>query len=353
MNQLKYNVLGLMSGTSLDGLDICHAHIWMSDEKWHFSIFEAVTIAYDEDWKNALQNAHLLPEKELNELSKSYGTFLGETINSFILEHKIASIDFISSHGHTVLHNPTQKITLQIGNGPEIWQHTKITTVCDFRLQDVLLGGQGAPLVPIGDQLLFADFAACLNLGGFANISLTANANRIAFDICPVNIVLNALSQQLGFAYDEDGKIARSGKLIPELLEDLNKLDFYTQNPPKSLGREWVEEHVLPLLHQHQNLPNAMHTFTEHAAQQIANTLKTTDGHILVTGGGSFNTYLINRINTLSNKKIEVPDATLVNFKEALIFAFLGVLRFSNRPNCLKSVTGARINHSSGRIYSV
>lgn len=352
MNQLKFNVLGLMSGTSLDGLDICFAQFLLVDKKWHFDIIKAETTEYSATWKSELQHAHLLSEVDLNELSSRYGNFLGDAVLDFKQKNKLSNLDFISSHGHTVLHQPQKKITLQIGNGPEIWQRTNITTICDFRVQDVLLGGQGAPLVPIGDELLFADYAACLNLGGFANVSLRANGARIAFDICPVNIVMNSLTEKLGFAYDEDGKIARSGAVIPQLLEQLNALSYYAQNPPKSLGREWVEENILPLLEKYSSTPDVLRTFCEHAAMQIASILKTTPGEILVTGGGSFNQFLIDRINLLSNKTISVSDQKLINFKEALIFAFLGVLRFTNQPNCLKSVTGANANHSSGRIYS-
>jgi len=351
MNQPKFNVLGLMSGTSLDGLDICYSQIWKVNEKWHFSIIHAETIAYSEAWKTGLQNAHLLADKDLKGLSSQFGLFLGEALIDFMERNVVSDLDFIGSHGHTVLHQPEKKITLQIGNGPEIFNKTGIPVICDFRVQDVLLGGQGAPLVPIGDELLFADYAACLNLGGFANVSMRNDGKRIAFDICPVNIVMNALSEKLGHAYDINGNIARSGNLIPNLLEELNGLAFYTQHPPKSLGREWLEENILPLLIGYTNIPDVLRTFCEHVAFQIAAILRPINGEILVTGGGAFNGYLIARINALSKKNLLVPDEKLVNFKEALVFAFLGVLRELNEVNCLSAVTGATRNHSSGRVY--
>jgi anhydro-N-acetylmuramic acid kinase len=351
MNQLKFNVLGLMSGTSLDGLDLCFCTFRFHQEKWQFDLLFSETRSYCAEWKTNLAEAHLLKAEELRQLDAAYGEFLAECICDFIEKNKLDQIDFIGSHGHTILHQPANKITLQIGNGPEIFIKTGIPLICDFRIQDVLLGGQGAPLVPIGDELLFENYAACLNLGGFANISMKQNKERIAFDICAVNIVLNELCKTLGYAYDDGGDFARSGKLIPALFNSLNNIAFFRELPPKSLGREWVETNILTKTTPELDQIDVLHTFTEHAALQIASILKPITGDVLVTGGGAFNRYLIERINQISKHKLILPSDDIINFKEAIVFAFLAVLRFTNQINCLSSVTGARINHSSGRIY--
>jgi anhydro-N-acetylmuramic acid kinase len=354
MNQQHFRVLGLMSGTSLDGLDIALVEFTVGANDYSFSIACAETISYPKEWLDSLKNAHLLSVTQLAELDHAYGTFLGETVLQFIQEKNLLNIDFISSHGHTVHHQPEKKVTVQIGNGPELAATTGLPIVCDFRVQDVLLGGQGAPLVPIGDALLFPEYDACLNLGGFANISFEQNGKRIAFDICAVNIVLNHLAARLGLAYDDNGDLARSGKLIPEVFEALNALPFFTLPPPKSLGREWTDAVILPLLLEHYSTPDLLHTFCEHAAYQIAQIcLPFSEKQILATGGGVFNVYLIERMSALASRKFTIPNTEIVTHKEALIFAFLGVLRWLNRPNCLASVTGAPSNHSSGRIYSV
>jgi anhydro-N-acetylmuramic acid kinase len=356
MYQQQFRVLGLMSGTSLDGLDIACVDFFKKDATWHYEIIEATTISYEAFWIESLSSAHRLPPHQLQTLSANYGNWLGEQVNQFIAQRKLTNIDFIGSHGHTVHHKPKQKVTVQIGNGPEIHQLTKLPVVCDFRLQDVLLGGQGAPLVPVGDELLFSEFGACINLGGFANISFNHHGERVAFDICPVNIVLNELSKRLNKPYDENGEMAKSGDIIPSLLEKLNRLPYYLVAPPKSLGREWTDEVVLPLLSEEYQTTDLLRTFVEHTAIQIAKVgehLRQNDS-ILFTGGGVFNAFLMNRIADLldSDTKVVIPSAQVINYKEAMLFAFLAVLRWTNQPNCLCSVTGAVANHSSGRIYN-
>lgn len=349
MNQLKYRVLGMMSGTSLDGLDLCFAEFWKKHDSWKFKLINSNTISYPNYLLNKLKQAYSSTGSILHEIDKQYGQFLGESALKFL--HDVdAPVDFIASHGHTVYHDPANRKTVQIGNGPELHNTTGIPVICDFRVQDVLLGGQGAPLVPIGDDLLFGEYGACLNLGGFANISFGRNGQRMAFDICPANIVLNDLSQKLGYDYDENGQLARSGQVDFELLGKLNQLDYYAATPPKSLGREWVEDHIDPLLKGFDSY-HALSTFTEHVATQIAASTVHLNGKMLVTGGGSFNTYLIERIQHFCQNKLVIPDHDLINYKEALIFGFLGVLRYTNQPNCLASVTGAKANHSAGKIY--
>mgnify|MGYP000255173953 FL=1 len=342
-----YFAIGLMSGTSLDGLDICYAK-FQNITNWEFEILKTETIPYSPEWKNRLQNAIQLSAEDLLALDKEYGFYLGEKTQEFISKNNITDLDFIASHGHTVFHQPQRKFTLQIGDGRAIKLTTKKPVIYDFRSQDVLMGGNGAPLVPIGDELLFSQYDACLNLGGFSNISLQKNHQRIAFDISPVNVVLNYFAEKLGKNYDENGDFARNGAINFKILEQLNALTFYQKSAPKSLGVEFVNSEIFPLLKD--EIPeNIIATFTEHIAEQIAkvfndNQLKT----VLVTGGGTFNTYLLEKIRGKSQTELIVPDENIINFKEALIFAFMGVLRVRNEVNVLCSATGSSENHCSG-----
>lgn len=343
-------IIGLMSGTSLDGIDLVYVKFNNTNYK-NFKILASSTIVYSKEWKNNLQNAILLDKEPLKQLDIDYGKLLGERINSFIKKNNIDVIDFIASHGHTVFHQPKKGITLQIGNGQEIANTTQQKVICDFRTQDVELKGQGAPLVPIGDELLFSNYDYCINLGGFANISFKKDEKRIAFDICPVNIVLNHYSQKLGVEYDNNGVLASKGKVNNELLNALNSLKFYQQPPPKSLGLEWVKKNIFPLI-DNQNIAfiDVLRTFVEHSAYQIGNIIKNNNS-ILATGGGTFNNFLISRIEFYSNTQIQLPKKELIEYKEALIFAFLGLLRSKNEVNCLQSVTGASKSHSSGYMF--
>lgn len=340
-----------MSGTSLDGLDICFVLFEKNENgRWKFKIQFAETFAYPEDWEYKLRNSIHLNSEELLGLNSNYGFYLGEKAKEFIGKYTLENIDLIASHGHTVFHQPQKKLTLQIGDGRAIKILNQIPVVYDFRTQDVLMGGNGAPLVPIGDELLFSEFDACLNIGGFSNISFKKNGKRIAFDICPVNIVLNKFAQTLGKNYDENGDFARNGRVNFEVMSLLNSLNFYQESPPKSLGIEWVNENIFPILSD-EYPENILATFTEHAAFQIAevfnrNQLK----RILFTGGGTYNSYLIERIKSKTKTEIIVPHKKIIDFKEALIFAFMGVLRMNNEINVLSSATGSSENHSSGIV---
>ena len=348
---MVFHALGLMSGTSLDGLDICHAAFEKDENgKWNFEILNAITFPYSEELEKKLRNATNISAEELYELNSEYGFYLGEKVLEFIKKFQLKNIDLIASHGHTISHQPEKKFTVQIGDGRALKILTKIPVVYDFRSQDVLMGGNGAPLVPIGDELLFSEFDACLNIGGFSNISFNESRRRIAFDICPVNIVLNKFAQKLGKNFDENGNLARTGKVNLELLDQLNSLDYYQKNPPKSLGIEWVSEHIFPLFENESDL-DVLATFTEHAAIQIAQVfekfaLKT----VLFSGGGTYNRFLVERIQHRSKTEIIIPSAEIINFKEALIFALMGVLRIKNEINTLSSATGSSADHSSGLI---
>jgi anhydro-N-acetylmuramic acid kinase len=263
------------------------------------------------------------------------------------------NIDFIASHGHTIFHQPNKKITFQIGDGSAIAAETGLPVVCDFRSLDVALNGQGAPLVPIGDRMLFNDFQYCLNLGGFANISFEKNNKRTAFDICPVNIILNFLSEITGSSFDNKGKIASSGKVDHALLSALNQKKYYKKNPPKSLGKEWVISEILPLLALDTiSISDKLRTFCEHIADQITKVLPPDmPAKVLVTGGGAHNDFLVRLLKQKSKNEIILPDKKTIDYKEALIFSFLGVLRMRNEINCLKNVTGASKDNIGGAVY--
>lgn len=350
MIEKNYNVLAVMSGTSLDGVDLAYINIYKK-EHWKYNFLQVETIAYSNFWKSELKKLIKTDYKSLKKIDKRYTKLLGKLILDFIKKHDIKSIDVLCSHGHTALHQPENKLTYQIGNLPEIATITQLKTVCDFRVQDVALGGQGAPLVPIGDLLLFYNYDACINLGGFSNISKTILYERVAYDICPVNIVLNHFISKINLDYDVDGAIASSGVVCNDLFHELNELHFYKHSNPKSLGLEWVNNIFLPIIETYDlSLENILCTLVEHAAYQISLHIKDLKS-ALFTGGGVYNKYLMSRIRSFTNTEVIIPDANLIEFKEALIFGLLGVLKLENEVNCLASVTGAVKNHSSGKIY--
>lgn len=347
---ITFKAIGLMSGTSLDGLDICLAQFEKKHSVWEFEILKAETISYSKKLEDQLRNSINVSADNLLELHSEYGFYLGKEVKNFISRHQIDNIDIISSHGHTVFHQPQKKFTLQIGDGRAIKLETGIPVVYDFRSQDVLMGGNGAPLVPIGDELLFSEYDACLNLGGFSNISLKHNGRRIAFDIAPVNIVLNKIAQNFNKNFDENGHLAREGKINTELLIKLNSLEFYALSHPKSLGIEWCNKNIFPLF-EDLDSQDILATFTEHNAEQISKVFNQYQlKKVLFTGGGTYNSYLIEKIKEKTESEIIIPEKEIIDFKEALIFAFMGVLRMNKEINVLSSATGSSQDHSSGII---
>lgn len=353
MAEYSITGLGLMSGTSLDGLDMALCQFNLENNQWRYSVKKCTTVDYDDVLKQRLKSADQLSAIDLLALDREFAAFMAARINEF-LEGVSDQPAFIASHGQTIFHQPQRGLTLQIGSGAVIAAHTGIPTVCDFRTSDVALGGQGAPLVPIGDKLLFGSYAACLNLGGFCNISFDSNGKRIAFDIAPCNMLLNTLALRLGKPYDKNGMSSRNGFFVDSLTQKLNALPYYQQSGAKSLGKEWFDAEVLPLL----DIPGSMtedllRTSTEHIAVQIAKVLN--DNHIesvLVTGGGAKNSYLMDRIRWhAQNTMVVIPDDATVDFKEAIIFAFLGMLRMRGENNCLSAVTGATRDCIGGAIY--
>lgn len=360
MENKNWHVIGLMSGTSLDGVDLVYVKIHRN-KGYDFEILKTKSVHYSELWKKKLKDAFAFSGEKLTKIDADYGVFLGELVGDFMTEFDIKKVDFLASHGHTIFHDPSQNYTLQIGSGAHLAAKTHLKVICDFRTQDVALGGQGAPLVPIGDQLLFSDYDFCLNIGGFANVSFQNGSERAAYDICPTNIVLNHFTRLDGMEYDEGGKLAATGKVDQSLLIELNALSFYQLARPKSLGYEFVVEFVLPIIEKYSlSLEDVLCTFIEHIAMQISDeinkaskTLNTEKGRMLITGGGAFNKYMIQRIADLAQVEVVIPSREIIEFKEALIFAFLGVLKDQKEVNCLSSVTGAEHDHSSGVIYSI
>jgi anhydro-N-acetylmuramic acid kinase len=339
-----------MSGTSLDGLDIALCKFFLEEEKWKYEIIAAVTTPYDHLWQERLYRAHESSALDLAALNVEMGKLHGQWVKDFIEKHD-AHPEFIASHGHTIFHQPQQSFTVQIGSAPHIATACGIPVIADFRTTDVALGGQGAPLVPIGDLLLFSEYEACLNLGGVANVSLKEGSGIRAFDICICNMALNYLASQRGLGYDEEGRLASQGQIIPSLYEELNALPYFKSTEPKSLGKEFFESAILPLLNLDKfSIEDLMCTCVQHAAFQISKTLNGVS-NVLITGGGAYNTALIKRIGQQCNCEVIVPDDATIQYKEALIFAFLGVLRMRNESNSLSSVTGASKDSCGGAIY--
>lgn len=348
----SFNVIGLMSGTSLDGLDIAHCK-FNFDEKWRFNLMQHETVPYSKEQKNAL--ADLENESAINYalFHTKFGELIGNEVNKFIDKNKIANIDFLASHGHTVFHQPNNNLTTQIGCGAQIATITGIETICDFRSKDVALGGQGAPLVPIGDELLFTEYDYCINLGGIANISFKAKGKRISYDLAMANMVNNYICSLEGIEYDDKGKLGASGNFNQNLYADLNAIPFFSKSHPKSLGKENFNNNFKPILDKY-DISNAdkLNTFGKHLAHQICKILSsTTDKKVLITGGGAFNVFWVSEIKKTTNAQIIIPENKIIEYKEAVIFGFLGVLRKKQIVNCLASVTGAKEDSIGGTIY--
>ena len=342
-----------MSGTSLDGLDIAVCEFSVSNNHYNYKILGAKTVKYDKTQKNKLVTAPYFDLENYFILNHRFGKFIGSQVKLFLSENKLKA-SALASHGHTIFHQPSAGFSTQIGCGASIAAASELTTICDFRSLDIALGGQGAPLVPIGDKLLFGKYQSCLNIGGIMNISMDdSSGKRIAFDMGVANMAFNYFAGKMGSEYDEGGKIAASGKFIPELFEHLNTLPFFTQPGAKSLGREWFENDFLRVT-ENFKLPvnDILHTIVKHSAYQINKVLNKHDlKNVLITGGGAYNTFLIRCIQENYKGEVIIPDDYTINFKEALIFAFLGYLRLNNKNNSLQSVTGAKSDSVGGAVY--
>lgn len=343
-----------MSGSSLDGVDLAYCEFRREDEMWDSRIVHCETIPYPSWLKILLDDPASLSNNEVLELDLLLGTFYAEEIRDFHRRHNVVS-NLIGSHGHTLFHEPEKGITFQAGNGAIMAERTEIIVVNDFRREDVAQGGQGAPLVPIGDKLLFGTYDACLNLGGFANISFDdPQGKRRAFDIGPANLALNRIAQMEGKDFDEDGVMAASGKVDDSLLAHLNSHEYYMREAPKSLGKEWFQEVFIPHSKSTElSIRDQMATMVEHIAIQLTASLDLACAkEVLVSGGGAMNLTLMERFRYHSGARVHIPSLELVQFKEALIFAFLGLLKYQGEINCLASVTGGTSDLSVGTIHN-
>jgi len=353
-------VIGLMSGSSLDGIDLCCVHFYESKKQIKYRWIKGQTYPISPPLKKALQEASEEDKRIGSLLDQSFSQFALECLKTFLKQLDV-KVDLIASHGHTVKHEPENKITVQIGDGTYWAEQLNLPVVYDFRSEDVLLGGQGAPLVPIGDTTLFKGYEYCLNLGGISNISYKQNNSVIAYDISMCNTPLNELIQRLGKEYDKGGSIAKSGQLIPDLFDELNDLDYFKLTAPKSLDKAWYFSQMQPLFDSGSySTADLLHTRCEHIGYQIAQSInlsKSDSKHskALVTGGGAYNTFLISRIEKYldPNFKLVIPEPYLIEYKEAVIFALMGWLRVHSKINVLRTVTGATRDTSSGKIASI
>ena len=358
---MVYQVIGIMSGSSLDGLDIAFVKLEENRGVWHYEFQAFACVAYQNEMAEQLKNASKLTVPDFLKLNTRFGHYIGEQVNLFIEQNKLQhQVHFITSHGHTVFHSPLHNTSTQIGDGATIAAVTELPTITDLRSMDVALGGQGAPIVPIGDKLLFPEYDYWLNIGGIANITARVNDSFVAFDVCPANQVLNLLAQNTGKDMDENGALAADGNLLIDVLSQLNEQDYYRQLPPKSLSNEAAIALAFPhLLESAHDVKDLLHTTVVHIAEQIAQATKhfpsnSVNPKMLVTGGGAFNTYLVKQITnllSLQNIEVVVPDAQTVNYKEALVMALIGTLRWREEPNVLKEITGASRCSISGALW--
>lgn len=353
---MTYKVIGLMSGSSLDGLDIAYVHLTEQRGAWSFELKAADCIPYSAVWIDALKAVPDLTLAGVASMNATYGEYIGACVNTFIEQHGLHyAVDFISSHGHTCLHEPAGRATFQLGNGAAIAAATGISTITDLRAMDVALGGQGAPIVPIGDMLLFPGYDAWLNLGGIANITLKTADSLIAFDICACNQILNALASRAGKDFDDGGAMAREGGLLPDLLHRLNAHSYLAQPFPKSLSNKDAWDMGRPALRDKTlATEDLLHTYSQHIAQQIGAAIADNGPvKLLVTGGGALNKFLMDSIRkALPGIEVIVPASDIIQYKEAIVMALIGALRWRGEVNVLASVTGASRDSSGGAIWA-
>ncbi len=357
-----YKALGLMSGSSLDGLDLAFCEFSIDGTSFDWKLLIGETMPFSEMWQARL--AHL-PMQNAEVYAKSHiylGYYFGELCNAFLKKHNIQP-DFIASHGHTIFHDPEHRYSAQIGDGAAIAATTGIQTIDNFRTQDIALNGEGAPIAPIADRYLIPGYDFYLNIGGIVNISCKANDQFIAFDISGANQVLNRLANEMGLPYDNGGQLAASGKLLPDLFEASNTLDYLNNPYPKSLSNQWVQKSLVPLFLEHEgSIPDKLCTMVHHTAYQIQQSILQIVSKenlskdlykMIATGGGAHNSFLIKTIQDYSQQvKLEIPDRNIIEFKEAALMALMGVLRLEGIPNTIHTVTGATRDTISGAIHA-
>lgn len=361
---MVYRVIGLMSGSSLDGLDICYSEFQETAGRWSYEMKASACYPYEPEMKDALKNAPSLPALEYQLLHTQFGHYMASQVKKFIQEFSLEyKVQLIASHGHTAFHAPEKKMTAQLGDGAAIAASTGINVVSDLRAMDVALGGHGAPIVPVGEKLLFTDYDFFLNIGGIANLSFNGPEHYIAFDVCPANRVMNLLAAIEGLDFDPEGGLAAKGKILPALLSSLNELEYYHHPYPKSLANFFGTDVVFPLLKGTGSTEDLLRTFTEHVAIQVSNSVRSVlndfslgmeSRKIMITGGGAHNVFLVERIRELlqpMNVTVVVPEKELVDFKEAVVMGLIGILRWREENNVFASVTGASRNSIGGAVW--
>lgn len=362
----ELHIIGLMSGSSLDGLDMayCKYNYENVDGQIHlveWSIKQAETAIIPLELKYQLSNANKFDLKKLQILDVLFGQFIGNELKAFMHKHQLTSIDFIASHGHTIFHRPEEGFSLQIGNGETIAAITKLPVINHFRNKDIAQGGQGAPVAPIADRFLFNGYDFYLNLGGIANISYHKNDTWYAYDISGANQILNALAHQLHSSFDDKGKEARSGQKIDALFHQLNKHSYIEKTPPKSLDNQFVFQEFTQCVLEHEgNTFDKLNTVCHHIAYQISKAianaeLEKPERSMFCTGGGVFNVFLMELIEDYCNQNmqvaIDIPKAEIINYKEAALMALMGLLHQENIPNVMASVTGAKQDTINGELH--
>jgi anhydro-N-acetylmuramic acid kinase len=358
---MVYKVIGLMSGSSLDGLDIAYVHLEEVRGSWSHTVHCAECIAYTEAWTHQLATATQQPVADFLRLHTAYGHYLGVQIREFIEKYDLVhKVDFIASHGHTVFHEPSARTGFQLGAGAAIAAETGLPVICDLRALDMAFGGQGAPIVPVGDRLLFGGYDYLLNIGGIANLTVKRDDALLAFDVCPANQILDAFARKAEQPYDADGKLAASGVLLKGVLHELNQQPYYRMPAPKSLGNEAARDMIFPHFYESEHTPEDMlHTMVLHIADQVIaavqqHPVETEAPQMLVTGGGALNNFLVERIRAAlepSKVTVVVPDTETVLYKEAIVMALIGALRWREEVNVFSSVTGASRDSSGGALW--
>lgn len=367
MKKSTYQIIGLMSGSSLDGIDLAHCSFESHGKNLHWKLNAASTLPFSKEWTNKLLELTQSNSKTLLAAHAAFGRYLGEQVNHFLQEQQL-NCDIVASHGHTIFHYPEEQFTFQLGDGAAIAATTGIPTIDRFRAMDMAFGGQGAPVAPIVDRYLFEGYDYYLNIGGIANISAPIRDHRmVAFDIGGANQILDALAQIDGHSYDDKGKIAASGTPIPMLYDQINALPYFSESYPKSLGNDWVLDQQTSVYLQHTGkTADKLSTACKQLAYQTAKAILQIQNQekqqksaykMLVTGGGAWNTFLIQQIRDacqkVCNLAIHIPSDEIIGFKEAILMALMGYLRMTKQNNCLATATGATQDSVSGSLHHI
>ncbi|XP_064473646.1 anhydro-N-acetylmuramic acid kinase-like [Ornithodoros turicata] len=366
----KYEVIGVMSGSSLDGLDIIYTRFSLtSSDCWEYNIQHCTCYNYSPTWIDKLKHATSTSALEYQLLNTEYGRYIGEYVLRFIRENRLdGKVHLIACHGHTVFHLPSQLTTSTLGDGATVAAVTGLPVVSDLRSMDVALGGQGSPIALTAERKLFGnEYQFFLNIGGMACLTYAGKnySDSFAVDVCPANQLLNLLANREGRAFDRSGEMAKSGKVSTRLLKDLDDFDYYKKSFPKSLGVDFGPEILYPLIQAHDlSTADALQTFTEHICNQVAEVIRLVErtvkdglpqsSKMLVTGGGARNLFLVDRLTERLKEfriTVVVPNDELVKFKEALVTSVIGVQRLRGEENFIGEVSGASRSSIGGAFW--